>query len=60
MRGGVRVDAADYEGAARAARRWEESGVSHLSVNTMGAGWSAPGQHAEALERFREALARAA
>ncbi|MCY4639660.1 MAG: LLM class F420-dependent oxidoreductase [Chloroflexi bacterium] len=60
VRGGVRVDAADYEGAARAARRWEESGVSHLSVNTMGAGWSAPGQHAEALERFREALARAA
>lgn len=46
----------DYEGAATRARRWEESGVSHLSVNTMGAGWRAPEQHAEALARFREAL----
>ena len=48
--------AIDYEGAAARAHRWEESGVSHLAVNTMGAGWSAPGRHAEALRRFRDAL----
>ena len=45
-----------YDGAAERARRWEESGVSHVAVNTMGAGWSAPEQHGEALERFRDAF----
>ena len=48
--------AIDYDGAAERARRWEESGVSHVAVNTMGAGWNAPGQHGEALERFRDAF----
>lgn len=48
--------AVDYEGAAERARRWEESGVSHVAVNTMGAGWSAPEQHGDALERFRDAF----
>ena len=48
--------AVDYDGAAERARRWEESGVSHVAVNTMGAGWSAPEQHGEALERFRDAF----
>lgn len=48
--------AIDYDGAAERARRWEERGVSHLAVNTMGAGWSAPGRHGEALERFRDAF----
>ena len=56
--GESRGAAIDYEGAAQQARRWEESGVSHLAVNTMGAGWGAPQQHAEVLERFREALDR--
>ncbi len=46
----------EYEHAAEQARLWEEAGVSHLAVNTMGAGWHAPGQHVEALERFREAF----
>jgi probable F420-dependent oxidoreductase len=50
----------DYERAAEQARRWQEAGVSHLAVNTMGAGWRTPEQHAEALARFREALGPAA
>ncbi len=46
----------DYVRAADEARRWGESGVSHLSVSTMGAGWRSADEHTEALARFRDAF----
>jgi hypothetical protein len=34
---------------------WQELGVTHLSVNTMGAGFSVQ-QHLEALQRFKDVV----
>jgi probable F420-dependent oxidoreductase len=47
------------EGPAHAvdlAYRWQEAGATHLGVNTMGLGFSSPGQHIEAIEQFRAAF----
>ena len=35
---------------------WRELGITHISVNTMGAGLSSPDGHIEAIRRFREAV----
>ncbi len=40
-------------------RMYQQQGVSHLSVNTMGAGFTSPQQHIDAIRRFAE-LARSA
>jgi probable F420-dependent oxidoreductase len=31
---------------------WRDAGVTHLSVNTMGCGFTSPGEHLKALEKF--------
>ena len=36
-------------------RAWKELGATHLSVNTMKAGYSTPAAHIEAIRRFHEA-----
>jgi alkanesulfonate monooxygenase SsuD/methylene tetrahydromethanopterin reductase-like flavin-dependent oxidoreductase (luciferase family) len=38
--------------------QWRELGASHVSVNTMGAGFTAVGQHLDALERVAHLVAR--
>jgi probable F420-dependent oxidoreductase len=40
---------------AGAARDWREFGASHCSFNTMGAGFTSPTQHIDAIRRFMEA-----
>ena len=35
-------------------REWEELGVTHLALNTMGAGFDAPGAHVDAIRRFKD------
>lgn len=35
---------------------WKEIGASHLSVNTMKAGFTSPAAHIDAIRRFREAI----
>lgn len=35
---------------------WREAGASHISLNTMGAGFTTPGQHLDAIRRFAEML----
>ncbi len=35
---------------------WRELGITHISVNTMGAGLSSPDGHIESIRRFREAV----
>jgi probable F420-dependent oxidoreductase len=36
---------------------WQELGATHISINTMGAGFKSPGEHIEAIRRYVEALA---
>ena len=38
------------------ASAWEKLGATHLSVNTMGAGFSSPQDHIDAIERFKQAV----
>ncbi|MXX53005.1 MAG: LLM class F420-dependent oxidoreductase [Dehalococcoidia bacterium] len=40
----------------RTAEAWRELGATHLSVNTMNAGFESPQAHIEAIERFREVM----
>jgi probable F420-dependent oxidoreductase len=35
---------------------WQEAGATHLSISTMGAGFTTPEQHIEAIKEFAEAL----
>ncbi len=41
---------------AETVERWRDLGASHLSVNTMNAGLKSPGEHIEAIRRFKEAV----
>jgi probable F420-dependent oxidoreductase len=40
----------------KAGEEWQAAGATHLTVNTMGCGFTAPGQHIDALRRFAEAM----
>ena len=40
----------------RRAKEWESLGATHLSFNTMGAGFTSPSQHIDAVRRFKQAL----
>ena len=51
----VAVRGTDVSEAVALARRFEQAGATHLSVNTMGAGFTSPGQHVDAIRAFREA-----
>jgi alkanesulfonate monooxygenase SsuD/methylene tetrahydromethanopterin reductase-like flavin-dependent oxidoreductase (luciferase family) len=41
--------------AVEMAKRWEQAGATHLSVNTMNQGLASPAEHIAAIERFRRA-----
>ncbi len=40
----------------KTAAAWDETGATHLSVNTMRAGLKGPDQHIDAIRRFKEAV----
>ncbi len=44
------------DGWQKAANDWTEAGATHLSLNTMHAGFTSPDQHIDALRRFKEAV----
>ena len=44
---------------ANSARAWKQNGATHISANTMGAGFSSLDQHLDALRRFKEAASDA-
>ncbi len=46
----------DVGEAAALANEWIEAGATHLSVNTMNAGFTSVGQHIEAIEQFKAAF----
>jgi len=39
-----------------AAAKWRELGATRVSFNTMGAGFTSPQQHIDAVRQFKEAL----
>ena len=55
VRGGAEADVA---AAVDLGRRFEQAGATHLSVSTMGAGFTSTAQHVEALGVFAEAYGR--
>jgi hypothetical protein len=38
------------------AKAWQDLGATHLSVNTMNAGFTSPQQHIDAIGRFKEVV----
>ena len=52
----VALSRATPEECARQTAQWQRLGVSHVSINTMDAGFRSVGDHVEAIRRYREAL----
>jgi len=48
--------AGDLSDLLRWKEEWQDAGATHLSLNTMGAGFTSPQQHIEAISQFAEAL----
>jgi probable F420-dependent oxidoreductase len=47
----------DLDEWVRQTAGWRELGATHISINTMGAGFKSPGDHMEAIRRYKEAVA---
>ncbi len=52
----ISVSQGDPDAWAEEASAWKKLGATHLSVNTMGAGFSSPQDHIDAIERFKQAV----
>ena len=52
----ISVSEGDPDAWAQEASAWRKLGASHLSVNTMGAGFSSPQDHIDAIERFKQTV----
>lgn len=46
----------DLEALVRLANAWQAAGATHLSINTMGLGFTTPQQHLDALTKFAQAM----
>ena len=46
----------DLDEWVRQTEGWRDLGATHISINTMGAGFKSPGDHMEAIRRYKEAL----
>lgn len=46
----------DLDEWVRQTEGWRELGATHISINTMGAGFKSPGEHIEAIRRYKEAV----
>ena len=44
----------DLDNLLRQREEWQAAGASHLSLNTMGAGFTTPQQHIDAIRNFAE------
>jgi probable F420-dependent oxidoreductase len=53
IEGQVSIGRDDQERAIEEAHRWIDIGATHLTVNTMGAGFATPADHIEAIEHFK-------
>lgn len=54
----ARMNAADgdLDEWVRQTKGWRELGATHISINTMGAGFKSPDEHIEAIRRYKEAV----
>jgi probable F420-dependent oxidoreductase len=52
----ISVSQGDPDAWATEASAWKELGATHISVNTMGAGFSSTQEHIDAIEKFKEAI----
>jgi probable F420-dependent oxidoreductase len=48
--------AGELDDLLRRKEEWQEAGATHLSLSTMGAGFTSPEQHIEAIREFAEAV----
>ena len=46
----------DLDEWVRQTEGWQDLGATHISINTMGAGFKSPGEHIEAIRRYKEAV----
>jgi hypothetical protein len=46
----------DLDQLTRQVREWEGLGATHLSINTLGSGFSAPKEHLAAIETFARSV----
>jgi probable F420-dependent oxidoreductase len=55
----ARMNAADgdLDEWVRQTEGWRKLGATHISINTMGAGFKSPDEHIEAIRRYKEAVA---
>ncbi len=49
----------DLDEWVRQTEGWQDLGATHISINTMGAGFKSPGEHIEAIRRYKEAVGHA-
>jgi len=47
----------DLDEWIRQTEGWRDLGATHISINTMGAGFKSPDEHIEAIRRYKEAVA---
>jgi hypothetical protein len=47
----------DLDEWVRQTEGWRDLGATHISINTMGAGFKSPVEHLEAIHRYKEAIA---
>ncbi len=47
----------DLDEWVRQTEGWRDLGATHISINTMGAGFKSPDEHIEAIRRYKEAIA---
>lgn len=52
----ISVSEGNPDSWAKDAQAWESLGATHLSVNTMGAGFKSPQEHIDAIKQFKAAL----
>jgi probable F420-dependent oxidoreductase len=52
----ISVSQGNPDAWAKEAEAWKELGATHLSVNTMGAGFKSPQEHIDAVKGFKEAI----
>ncbi len=57
IEGRVRLDKASPEQCAAQTAQWHQAGVSHVSINTMDAGFKSVDDYVRALRRYKDALA---
>ena len=53
----INASEGDPDTWARLTDAWRNLGATHISINTMGAGYKSPGEHIQAIRRYKEAIA---